>query len=143
MKKKTILIAHEDDLLLRSCSTFFQTAGYQVEKARCVSELIRKVRNDSCHVLLLDDETEGVKACDLVPVLKKVNGIVQVIVISSEESLPTVIRLRSAGIFYQAMKPLDMEELRAAVECAFEKIEREYPSWGGLFRFFIPGAVLA
>ena len=39
------------------------------------------------------------------------------------------------GIFYQAMKPADMEELKSAVECAFEKIEREnlrervFPLW--------------
>ncbi|OGP60318.1 MAG: hypothetical protein A2162_10885 [Deltaproteobacteria bacterium RBG_13_52_11b] len=47
------------------------------------------------------------------------------IVISSEESLGSVRRLRGAGIFYQAMKPVDLEEIRSAVECAFEKIERE------------------
>jgi hypothetical protein len=50
---------------------------------------------------------------------------VQVIVISSEESLGPVRRLRGTGIFYQAMKPADPEEIRSAVECAFDKIERE------------------
>jgi DNA-binding NtrC family response regulator len=53
--------------------------------------------------------------------------MLQVIVISSEESLGQVRRLREAGIFYQAMKPVDMEELNSAIECAFEKIEREHP----------------
>jgi len=48
-----------------------------------------------------------------------------VIAITAEEPMGTVKRLRGAGIFYQAMKPVDMEELKSAVECAFEKIERE------------------
>jgi hypothetical protein len=57
--------------------------------------------------------------------------------ISSEESLGPVRRLRGAGIFYQAMKPVDMEEIRSAVQCAFEKIERENEK-EGFFSFLIP-----
>ena len=127
MKARAILIAYQDDLFVRSFSTFLHGTGYRVETAKVVSELIRMVRDGSIHVVLLDDELEGVKACDLVPLIKRINGMLQVIVISSEESLGQVRRLREAGIFYQAMKPVDMEELNSAIECAFEKIEREHP----------------
>jgi DNA-binding NtrC family response regulator len=127
MKARAILIAYQDDLWVRSFSTFFHRTGYRVETAKLVSELIRMVRGGSIHVVLLDDELEGVKAYDLVPLIKRINGMLQVIVISSEESLGQVRRLREAGIFYQAMKPVDMEELNSAIECAFEKIEREHP----------------
>jgi hypothetical protein len=53
-----------------------------------------------------------------------------------------VRRLRGAGIFYQAMKPVDLEEIRSAVECAFEKIERENLK-EGFFSFLIPQMVPA
>ncbi len=142
MKSKTILIAYQDDLWTRSLSTFFHGIGYRVEVARVVSEMIRKVRSGNMHVVLLDDEIEGVKACDVVPLLKKINWRVQVIMISSEGSLSLVRRLRGAGIFYQAMKPVDLEEIRSAVECAFEKIERENLK-EGLFSFLIPQLVPA
>jgi DNA-binding NtrC family response regulator len=72
-----------------------------------------------------------------VSLLKKVNSKIQVIMISSEESLSLVRRLRGAGIFYQAMKPVDLEEIRSAVQCAFEKIERENEK-EGFFSFLIP-----
>ncbi|MCJ7785119.1 MAG: response regulator, partial [Desulfobacterales bacterium] len=98
MKSKTILIAYQDDLWARSLSTFFHGIGYRVETAKMVSEMIRKVRKGNNHVVLLDDEIEGVKACDLVAILKKINPRVQVIVISSEESIGGVKRLRGAGI---------------------------------------------
>ena len=143
MKPRTILIAYQDDLWVRSFSTFFNGAGYRVETAKLVSELIRKVRSGSIHVVLLDDEIEGVKACDFVPVLKKINGIIQVIVISSEESLGSVRRLRGAGIFFQAMKPVDMEELKSAVECALDKINREHSMREGFLSFLFPGEVPA
>jgi len=137
MQNKKILIAYQDDLWVRSLNTYFHGQGYRVEAVRALSEMIKKVRNGQHQVLLLDDEIEGLKACDIVSLLKKVNSRIQVIMISSEESLGPVRRLRGAGIFYQAMKPIDMEEIRSAVQCAFEKIERENEK-EGFFSFLIP-----
>jgi DNA-binding NtrC family response regulator len=137
MKSQKILIAYMDDLWTRSLSTFLNGMGYRVEMAKVVSEMIRRVRNANIQVVLLDDEIEGVKAFDVVPLLKKINPKIQIIVISSEESIGVLKRLRGAGIFYQAMKPVDLEEIRSAVECAFEKIERENLK-EGFFPFFIP-----
>jgi len=137
MQNKKILIAYQDDLWVRSLNTYFHGQGYRVESVKALSEMIKKVRNGQHQVLLLDDEIEGLKACDIVSLLKKVNSKIQVIMISSEESLGPVRRLRGAGIFYQAMKPVDMEEIRSAVQCAFEKIERENEK-EGFFSFLIP-----
>jgi two-component system response regulator AtoC len=137
MQHKKILIAYQDDLWVRSLTTYFHGQGYRVETAKALSEMIRKIQNSHFEVLLLDDEIEGLKACDIVSLLKKVNSRIQVIMISSEESLGPVRRLRGAGIFYQAMKPVDMEEIRSAVQCAFEKIERENEK-EGFFSFLIP-----
>lgn len=137
MEHKKLLIAYQDDLWVRSLSTYFHGQGYRVEAVRVLSEMIRKVRDGQHQVLLLDDEIEGLRACDVVSLLKKVNSRIQVIMISSEESLSLVRRLRGAGIFYQAMKPIDLEEIGSAVRCAFEKIERENEK-EGFFSFLIP-----
>lgn len=136
-------MAYQDDLWAKSLSTFFHGIGYKLEMAKMVSEMIRKVRKRNIHVVLLDDEIEGVKACDLVPLFKKIDDKIQVIVISSEVSLGLVKRLRGAGIFYQAMKPVDLGEIKSAVECAFEKIERENLKKEGFFPFLIPRRVPA
>jgi DNA-binding NtrC family response regulator len=142
MKSKTILIAYQDELWARSLFTFFHDIGYKVEAAKMVSEMIRKVRNGKIYVVLLDDEIEGIKACDLVPLFKKINDKIQVIVVSSEVPIGLAKRLRGAGIFYQAMKPVDLEEIKSAVECAFEKIERENLK-RDYFPFLIPRRVPA
>jgi len=137
MHNKKILIAYQDDLWVRSLATYFHGHGYRVEVAKVLSEIIRKVQKGHYEVILLDDEIERLKAHDVVSLLKKVNSKIQVIMISSEESLSLVRRLRGAGIFYQAMKPVDMEEIRSAVECAFEKIEKEAEK-EGFFSFLVP-----
>ncbi len=137
MKSKTILIAYQDDLANRSLFTFFHGMGYKVERTKVMSEVIRRIRKGDIQVILIDDEIEGVKACEVVPLLKNINPKIQIIVISSEESIGLVKRLRGAGIFYQAMKPVDLGEIKSAVECAFGKIERENPKQS-LFSFPIP-----
>jgi len=142
VKSKKILIAYKDALLARSLSTHFHRIGYRVETVELVSKVIRRVRDGNIKVVLLDDEIEGVKACDLVPIFKKINHRIQVIVISSEESIGGVKRLRGAGIFYQAMKPIDLGEIKSAVECAFGKIERESVK-EGFFSFLAPEMVPA
>lgn len=142
MKSKTILIVYQDDLMARSLSNYFHGLGYRVEIAKLISDIIRRIRNGKAHVILLEDEIEGVKACDLVSILKKIHPKMQVIVISSEESIGVAKRLRGAGIFYQAMKPVDLEEIRSVVECAFEKCEREDIK-EGFFSFLIPKMVTA
>lgn len=142
MKSKVILIAYQDDLGVRSLSTFLHGLGYKVETAKTVSESIRKVRKGPIDVILLDEEMESVKSFDLVPLFKKIDDKIQVIVISSEASLGQAKRLREAGIFYHAMKPVDLEEIRSAVKCAFEKIERENLK-ESFFPFFVPRRVPA
>lgn len=127
MKSKSILIAYEDDLWTRSLMTFFHSLGYRVITTKMMSEIIRRIRKENTHVVLIDDEIDGVKACEVVPLLKKIDPKIQIVVISSDGSIGSVKRLREAGIFYQAMKPVDLDEVRSAVECAFEKIERENP----------------
>ena len=135
MKSQGILIAYQDDQWVNAFSTSLHDTGYRVETAKTVSDLIRRVRSGEIQVVLLDEEVEGIKACDLVPLLKGIDGKIQVIVISSEESLGPVRRLRGTGIFYQAMKPVDPEELRSVVDCAFSKLEREHPLREGSLPF--------
>ena len=141
MNRKTILIAFQDDQWISPLSTLFQSLGYRVETARVVGEMIRKIRKGDTQVVLLDDEMEGIKAWDLIPLLKR-SQKVQIIGISSVESLTFLRRLRGAGIFYQAMKPIDLEEIRSAVACAFDKIERERMK-GGFFPSLVPNLVPA
>src|SRR4030066_291541 len=111
MKAKTILIAYQDDLWTRSLSSFLHPMGYKIETTKVMSEMIRKIREGNIHVILIDDEIERVKACDVVPLLKNINPKIQIIVISSEESIPIAKRLRGTGFFYKAMKPADSVEV--------------------------------
>jgi len=142
MTSKTILMAYQDDSWVKSLSSLSSDMGCRVEATRLVSDVVKKIRGKDPCVILLDAEMEEIKAYDLVPLFKKLRPRVQIIVISSDESIRFAKCLRDAGIFYQAMKPIDSGEIRSAVACAFEKIDREQPEkW--FFPFLTPGPVPA
>ena len=142
VRLRTVVIAYQDDSWVKDLSNSLDGTGYRIETTKMVSEVIRKVRGRDACLVLLDDRMEEIKACDLVPLFKKINPRVQIIVVSAEEPIGWVKRLRDGGIFYQAMKPVDLAEIRSAVACAFEKIEREQPR-DTLMPFLIPGSVPA
>jgi len=142
MKLEAFLIIYKDDFWARSLVPFFHGRGYRVETAKTISDTIRRVRNSNIHVVLMDDEIEGVKALDLVNLVKKINSKTQIIVASSENSIGLAKQLREAGIFYQAMKPVDLEEIKSVVDCAFKKIKRENLD-RGIIPFLIPKGVPA
>ena len=97
----------------------------------------------SPRILVVDDEMEGVKVWDLVPLPRRMDGGAQAIVVASEESFGPVRRLRGAGSFCQAMKPVGMKELGSEAACAFDKIARERMSRGGSCPFLVSEKVPA
>jgi len=61
------------------------------------------------------------------------NQNLTIILVSNEESLPLLRKLRREGIFYHALKPSaleDREELLQAVKCAFENVVEGMPASG-------------
>jgi response regulator of citrate/malate metabolism len=67
-------------------------------------------------------------ATDLIPLLKQCNRNLTIILVSAEDSLPVIPKLRKLGIFYHALRPVnpeDREDLCQAVKCAFDNLAKE------------------
>lgn len=119
---KTILIADIDDATRLSLSIFLVKDGYKVETAQFGSEVIQKVQNMSIGLLIMDVELSGMKGYEIVPILKKIDPKLPIIIMSSDSSLELAKKVRETEIFFYAIKPLDFEEIKLAVKDAFKKI---------------------
>ncbi len=74
--------------------------------------------------MLLSTRFDELLATELIPLLKKCNRNLTIILVASELPLALLRKARSEGIFYHALKPAqpgDEEELRQVVKCAFDK----------------------
>lgn len=121
-----ILIADTDEANRRRISGFFNGSEYQVIEARSVASVLHNVLRKEASVILLGNEFDGFSAAEIIPLLRKCNQKLTIILISDEQSPSAIRRWRRAGIFYQALPPIgneDSEELKQAVMCACHKCD--------------------
>jgi DNA-binding NtrC family response regulator len=119
------MIAEQD----RNCRTMMaelmSEEGYSVTVTNSAADALSGVLKNSAQVILLGNDFDDLAAAELIPLLKQCNRNLTIILVSNEESPPTIRKIRNEGIFYHALKPVkpeDTEEIRQAVRCAFENI---------------------
>lgn len=126
MKEQGILIADKDTETRRLLADILEQAGYQVKTTDSAADVLNEILRKNAHVILVgSDFDEKVAAVDLIPLIKKCDRNLTIILISDEKSLPIVRKIRQEGIFFHALRPVsagDREEIRQAVECAFKNV---------------------
>ncbi len=123
MMMQGLLIADKDVDSRKQMADIFIEAGYNVTVTNSVATALNGILKKTAQVVLISSEFDELTATDLIPLLKKCNRDLTIILVSNEMSLPLIRKLRKEGIFYHALKPVkpeDREEIRQAVECAFE-----------------------
>ncbi len=120
-----LIIAEEDINSRKQMADILIDAGYNVIVSNSAANVINGILKNSAQVLLLSDEFDELTATDLVPLLKKCNRNLTIILVTDNVSPLLIRRLRKEGIFYHALKPLkpeDRDEIRLAVQCAFDNL---------------------
>ena len=120
----TILIADRDDEVKKSLLTLFAKEGYRVKGAKLASGVIQKVQNGEIDILMMGIEIAGMKGYEIIPIIKRVNPELPIIIMSADPSLEMAKKIREEEVFFYAMKPLDPEEIKLVVRCALKKIKK-------------------
>lgn len=126
MNEPGILIADKDTETRRLLAEVLLNSGYMVRTTDSAAVVLGEILRKNAHVILMgSDFDEKIAAADLVPLLKKCDRNLTIILVTDEKSLPTLRRIRREGIFYHALKPVNAEEgeeIRQAVDCAFKNV---------------------
>jgi DNA-binding NtrC family response regulator len=128
-----LLIADEDILSRKRMADLFINDGYQVTVTDSAAGVLYGTIKKTAQVVLLSTRFDELLATELIPLLKKCNRNLTIILVASELPLALIRKARSEGIFYHALKPdhpSDEEELRQAVKCAFEKVTHDMQANG-------------
>jgi DNA-binding NtrC family response regulator len=117
-----LLIADEDLDSRKQMADIFIEAGYNVTVTNSAANVLHGILKKTAQVILISSEFDEITATELIPLLKKCNRDLTIILVSNDVSLPLIRKLRKEGIFYHALKPVkpeDRDEIRQAVQCAF------------------------
>lgn len=121
-----LLIANEDRESRDRLAELFSADDVQVETTNSVVNGLEGIIDKSIQVVALGGDFDEAHVAKLVPLLKKCNRHLSIILISDEISIELLRRIRKEGIFYHALKPAGdegREEIRQAVLSAFRNYE--------------------
>jgi len=95
--------------------------GYKSEAIEQTNILLRKVKNNLIDILILGVDAWGGGRFELISWIKKLNRSLPIIAVSGDDSLETAAKVREQGVFFYAIKPLDMHEIDIAVRNALAR----------------------
>lgn len=123
-----LLIADESIDARKEMAELFIEAGYNVIVTNSAANALYGILKKTAQVVLLGSQVDELTATDLIPILKKCDRKVTIILVCDELSPSLVRKIRKEGIFYHALKPVlpeDREEIRQVVKCAFESLANQ------------------
>ncbi len=132
-----LLIANKNQQAREQMAALFQADDYEVTTADSVVNSLEGILDKSIQVVLLGGVFDEQQISKFVPLLKKCNRNLSIILVSDDLPLELVRRIRKEGIFYHALKPVGDEswdEIRQAVSCAFENYHARQSVGRKLFR---------
>jgi DNA-binding NtrC family response regulator len=127
MNPQGLLIADDDPATRTQLAELFSGAGYQVTAPVSLAGALHGILKKTVKVVLLSTRFDELLVSEVIPLLKRCNRDLTIILVASELPLALLRKARHEGIFYHALKPVqpgDEEELRQAVKCAFDKSTR-------------------
>lgn len=122
-----LLIADSDSDCREKLRSMLAQAGYSIVVTDSVASVLDAALNGKADVILLGQNCDDLGAAELVPLLKRCNRNIPIILVSGDQPLSIMRRLRTEGIFFHARKSFEPEarqELLEAIRCALKNLLR-------------------
>ncbi|MBM3297145.1 MAG: response regulator [Candidatus Aminicenantes bacterium] len=118
---KRLLVIDPDSRTRKVLAGLLKNEGYEPETARNLSEAIHKVPGSDFFCLVMDVDLPEMKGYKAVPVLKNLDPALKIIMTTRRNSKKLETRVRQEDIFYYFIKSFGNEELKLAVNSAFNQ----------------------
>lgn len=123
---KGLLIANRDHQAREKLASLFSQEEYQVVQADSVANALEGILNKEIQVVVLDGHYDDQNVGRLIPLMKKCNRNISIILVTDEMPLELLRKIRKEGIFYHALRTAGEDnraEIYQAVCYAFKKYE--------------------
>src|SRR5210317_2560144 len=119
--KKRILIADDEEIVIRSCVRILSEDEYQIETAQNGIEAIEKVAQNDYDMLILDIMMPKMTGMEVLQRVKETHPDIDVIMITGLNEIDSAVKAMKLGALDYLPKPFDPEEFELVVERAFER----------------------
>ncbi len=127
MKKNTnamkILIIDDAEPVFSILKLWIEKWGHEAQIAQTGKEALEIVKNNFFDLILLDIFLPDIIAYDLIPDLKNQWSGMEIITMTGHSSREVEQKVRSHGILYYMVKPIDFAELESIIQHMSKKLE--------------------
>ena len=116
-----ILIVDDEKGILNALSAVLDDEGYTVSTAENGSEALKKIKDDTPSVVLLDVWLPDIDGLEILKEIRDAYPGVAVIVMSGHGTIETAVRATKLGAYDYIEKPLSMERVHLIVKHAIEQ----------------------
>ena len=112
---KTLLILDDDDPLRGRLSRAMEKKGFQIKEAKTVSEGLVIAKNSPTSFALIDLRLEDGNGLDVVKELFRNKKDARIVMLTGYGNLPTAVAAVKAGAIDYMAKPVDADDVEAAL----------------------------
>jgi two-component system, response regulator RegA len=126
-----VLLVDDEEIFREATARQLSVRGFIVQTAESGESAIEQVRNDPPEVVVLDQQMPGMHGSDTFIEIKKIDPLIEVIMLTGNTSVDNAIELMQMGTFDYLMKPINIDDLLYKIEDAYtrkklnEKQQRE------------------
>ncbi len=113
---KTILVADDDEDIRELLETELGLEGYNVILASTGSEALRKIKDETPDLLILDIKMPDMHGLEVLEALRKEDRKLSVIICSGYEKMRDDYTVWASRVAGYLTKPIDLNKLRAIIE---------------------------
>ena len=114
-ENKSLVIVDDDDPFRDRLSRAMEKKGFQVNSAKTVENALKLVRNSPPTFAVVDLRLEGGNGLDVVKEINKLKQDSRIVMLTGYGNLPTAVAAIKAGAIDYMAKPVDADDVEAAL----------------------------
>ena len=124
-RQRTILVVDDEAAQRRLLGGFIESRGFGVQEAASAESALESIRRQAPDMVLLDVRLPGMSGIEALGEIRKLAGDVPVLLITAYADLRQAVAAMKGGADDYLSKPIDLEELAAAISDAIGPAQGE------------------
>ncbi len=120
-----ILVVEDDFIVQDFIKSLNEKWGYEIDFSANAADAMQKFNKSEYDLILLDVFLPDAKGYDLIPVYKKIQPHIGIIVMTGNNTPELELKVRETGILYYLIKPFKSIELSALFEHYSKKFVKD------------------
>ena len=124
--KLNILIVDDEEEIINTLTRFLEIDDrFNIQSTTDALDALEIVRKEKIHILISDIMMPKLNGIDLLSKVKKVDSLIQVIMMTAFSTVPKVVSCLGRGANDYILKPFeDLEDVQRIIELTATKLER-------------------